>query len=719
MSAQGALMAQTASALSVVPLLRSMMVPSDHQTDIAPDAGVSGVNAFINSIKCTFTYDVAATPPIYTEGVGPIVRSSDCVPFINGLYLSLPQESHESLWHMGFVPAGAEYTMATVLYQSYPASVIQRGFDIRNHYCGPPQALVFSAGTNCPGFKLSYIGELALPRVGANQGITFATSVASNYSKVRAFAADFKISSTTISGTNFNMAGTLHSGIIADTRNISQVVTDQSSVRQAYPAALLNAQSITRPDDMSGVEVMKGAIDIMGPDYPRQWCSVDVDATDSIQGQWQTFQYVLPTGYSAPAVSGTTAAAQGSSNVAQFWITPTDTEFFITNHSNPSGAPQNWQKFYTGAINEDGILDIDIGLRANVAATGGAPSLSPCTYHYTANFIHIFAYVAPTGYVQYNLASETQRVPITTHMAYNQLAIGNNGGAAPPSLQITTQIPSTPATIVRSRPRMMRSGMAVSTGGKYLGTCVTLSLEFAGQYTDTQIYGVYAFGSTIRTRARNVDAPGRVGPAHIIRYDGLGVGQQMSFAGTTWLQGIALGQLAPFINTNGVTLTVPDNIFSKFVELLWAMSPKYRRILSLAEYNQYVKPYFRDLTLGDLLQSIEKLDSQSSAIAKSLGAAGGWFPQLGEFYDRNRGKIAAAAALGTLGGLGAAYAGRGGPVRRSLADEYEGYEEIGGGGLAGGQYHVTQEGNNARYINLYNPGSANASGSYRRRYRDE
>lgn len=696
MSAAAAMLASAGSALSVVPLLRSMMVPSDHQTDIAPDAGISGVNAFINSIKCTFTYDVGATPPIVSEGAGPTLKGTDCVPFTNGLYLSLPQESHESLWHMGFVPAGAEFTMATVLYASYPATAIARGFDYRPHYCGPPQTQVFASGTNCPGFKLLYVGEIALPRVGANHGITFATSVANNYSKVRAFAADFKISSTTISGTNFNMAGTFHSGVIADTRNITQVITDQSSVRQAYPAALLNAQSITRPDDMSGVEVMKGAIDIMGPDYPRQWCSVDVDATDSIQGQWQTYQYVLPPGPVVAPITGATAAAQGSANVAQLWIAPTDTEMFITNYSNPSAAPLNWQKFYTGAINEDGMLDIDISLRANIAATGGPPSLNYCGYHYTANFIHVFAYVAQTGYVQYNLASETQRVHITSHMAYNQLAIANNGAPAPVSLQNTTQIPNTPPTIVKCRPRMQRSGMAVTTGGKYLGTLVTLSMQFAGQNTDTQTYAVYAFSSSFRVRARNVDAPGRVGPAHIIRYDGLGVGQQMSFAGTTWLQGIALGQLAPFINTNGVTLTVPDNIFSKFVELLWAMSPKYRRILSLAEYNQYVKPYFRDLTLGDLMESIEKLDSQSSTIAKSLGAAGGWFPHLRERGgDYHRGKI-------------------------GMADDYVAhgrmYQTL---GSAAGQYPVVQEGNNARYIDYPNPGSANASGSYRRRYREE
>jgi hypothetical protein len=685
-----------------------MMVPSDHQTDIAPDAGVSGVNAFINSIKCTFTYDVLPTPPPGDQGT--FATWSDCVPFTSGLYLSLPQESHESVWHMGFVPPGTQFGVNYAGFTAFPGAPTARGMDIRPHYCGPLMAITIATNLNYPTYYFKYIGELALPRIGPNHGISFATSVSQNYSKVRAFAADFKISSTTISGSNFNMAGVFTSGIIADTRNIALAQTDQSATRQAYPAALLNAQSITRPDDLSGVEVMKGAIDIMGPDYPRQWCSVDVDATDTIQAQWQTFQYVIGNTNVVPLWAGSAAIAAGAQNVAQFWVCCSDTEFFISNYTNVNSAPTNWQKFYTGAINEDGMLDIDVSARASVAASGAGPLSRFCQYDYVCNFIHVCAYVRPDGLVQYNLSSETQRVPITMAASNSQLSNFNNGLLGPPVMTQTTQIPNQAPYIFKARPRMQRTGMAVATGGKYLGTLVTLSMMFVGQDTAADQYAVFAYPGQIRVRARNVDAPGRVGPAHIIRYDGLGVGQQMSFAGTTWLQGIALGQLAPFINNNGVTLTVPDSIFSKFVELLWAMSPKYRRILSLAEYNQYVKPYFRDLTMGDLMASIERLDGQSASVAKSLGVSGGWFPGASEA----RGKM-----HGALAGLG----GHGGGGLRDLIlaaeeSDYDAprsmYRASRAQGEAGGQYPVVQESNNARYIDLYNPGSGSAGGAYRR-----
>jgi hypothetical protein len=266
------------------------------------------------------------------------------------------------------------------------------------------------------------------------------------------------------------------------------------------------------------------------------------------------------------------------------------------------------------------------------------------SFDYNVNFIHVYAYVNASGLVQYNLANQKDAHNFNTYQTYGQLALFNNGAVGPLSIGVGTQVPQQPAAIIKCRPRMQRTGMSVPTGGKYLGTLVTLSMTFNSADNPTAGYGAYAYPGTIRVRARNVDAPGRVGPAHIIRYDGLGVGQQMSFAGTTWLQGIALGQLAPFINSNGTALTVPDNIFSKFVELLWAMSPKYRRIMTLSDYNQFVKPYFRDLTLKDLIQSINNLDGETASVVRNLGAAGG-------FLNVGAGNMLKNAGIGCVTGM--------------------------------------------------------------------
>jgi hypothetical protein len=659
------LVTAAASALSIVPLLKTMMVPSDHATEIAPDAGISGVNAFIHAIKSTFNYDVKPDVPPGTVGN---LSYSDVVSYGSGLYLSLPQESHESLWHMGFVMAGSGILVQSNVFDQYPAASVNRGFDTRPHYFGATQNNgTFGTITNYNTANFTYIGDLALPRVGANFGITFATNVSKNYSKVRAFAADYKISSTTISGSNIQFNGVFHSGVISDTRYSSQIQLDTGFAKEAYPAIALTTQSITRPDDLNNVTVAAGAIDIMGPDYPRQWCSVDVDATDTLASEWKSFPYAVTSSVVSPLVSNAVAGTIGCYHVAQLWVTPTDTEFYISNKtaSVPGGAPANWQKISYGAINEDGVLDIDISIKASIARDITVLD-EQLIWQYVANFIHVFAYVGVDGLVHYNFASEKQSHPYSLIESFSQQNLANNGATGNANItQSGTQsyVNYQPEKIVKCRPRMTRVGMASLTGGKYLGTLCTLSM-YIDNWEEAKgggLHYVYAYPGTVRVRARNVDAPGRVGPAHIIRYDGLGVGQQMSFSGTTWIQGIALGQLAPFIQTNGFNLTVPDNIFSKFVELLWSMSPKYRRIMTLQQYITQVKPYFKDLDLRELLASLNSLDPDTASMAKSLGYSGGWLPA-------SAGGLAPASSNSILGSISNSFANYVGAGTRRLRE---------------------------------------------------
>lgn len=685
---------QSAGAYTIIPLLKTMMIPSDHATEVAPDVGISGVNAFINSISTSFTYEVKTDPVIGSDGSA---SWTDVVSYASGMYLSLPQESHESVWHMGFVPAGAYFSVGYAQFNNFPVAAATRGMDIRSHYYGPCQ-LSESLGsvTNFNACKLTYVGELALPRIGAGQSITYQPPIPENYSKVRAFASDFKISSTTISGINFNLNGNFHSGVIADTRYISQIQVDTNAPRRAYPASALNQQSMTRPDDLKNVSVAKGAIDIMGPDYPRRWCSVDMDATDTLESEWKTYSYGVPVNPLVPASSTNSTYAFGPYHVTQLWVTPTDTEFFISNKTTLGAgqAPNPWARIYYGAINEDGILDIDVSVRASIAGTS-ANMTTPVAWDYVVNFVHVFAYIDAGGLVRYNLFSENQTRPYTAMHSYNALSMSNNGFAGPSVINATSQVPLQAPQFFKSRPRMLRTGFANTTGGKYLGTLCQLSLQPNTADSLGATYTINVYPGSVRVRARNVDAPGRVGPAHIIRYDTLGVGQQMSWAGTQWIQGIALGNLAPFIQSNGQTLTVPDNIFSKFAELLWALSPLYRRICSLEEYDKIIKPYFRDLNINDLVGSIEKLDDASAHALRTLGSSGGFIPQL--------------AQAGIMGGMGGA-AQKMGEILGARIGECMSNRAVGG---AAGQYPVVSDMRGGSYLEL-----GSSSGSMRRRGRE-
>lgn len=646
---------------SVVPLLRAMMVPTDYgNIDVAPDVNVNGVNAFLNTLSLNLTYDVNTTPVAGTflgSGGLTVGTYSDVVPFSTGMYLSLPQESHESVWHMGFVAANSAVAVGIGGYANLAAVAPQlRGFDMRYHYVGPTYVVsAITASNDANYYRLTYVGELALPRVGYGAGINIQPDLVQNYSKVRAFASDFKISSTTLSGSNFNLAGTFSSGVIADTRFISQILGSNGDLR-AYPSAALFQQSVSKHEDLRQSSVAKGAIDLMGPDYPRRWCAVDQDATDSIESEWKTADFACAATVMASQTL-TTAATVGAFHISQLWVTTTNTELFVSNRSGaPNAAPLPWNKISYGAINEDGALDIDVDVRVSLAAANNGSMLDLGVIDILANFVHVFAYIGTDGLVRYNLQSEVKKQNLSTQQNFITLNMHNNGVAGPTSFTNATQNANQPWMTFSARPRMVRSGFATPTGGKYLGTLVQLSAAVSVGTTNAlaNTYVIYGYPGRLRMRARNVMAPGRVGPAHIIRYDGVSVGQQLNFTGTTIVQGQAQGSIAPFINTNGQTLTVPDSLFAKFVDLLWTSSPRYKRITTLENYDRVVKPYFTSLTSRDLIASLDHLDVETGHAARAMGVAGGWIPNAGGPVGRD--DLSGGMRSRLIGAAGAQYA---------------------------------------------------------------
>lgn len=670
-------------AYSIVPLLRGMMNASEGHIETAPDVNVNSVNAFINPISLNLTYSVDPNPTggAVVNGGGTVMAYDDVVAFNSGMYLSLPQESHESIFHMGFVPAGAARVISYTSYEYHPGAAT-RGLDIRPHYFGPNQV---AGNLNNQGtynaYRLTYISELALPRVGYGAGITIQPDIKSNYSKVRAFASDFKISSTTISGANFNLAGTFSTGVVADTRYISQTIS-QNGVRRAYPAAALKQQSVTKPDDLTQSSVAKGVIDIMGPDYPRRWCPTDVDSTDTLDSEWQTFEYAAPNSSVIGFGNFNAQAIQGLAPIAQLWVCSTDTEFYVSDKSalGVGLAPAMWQKIYYGSINEDGVLDIN--LRARVSCVGqGSDAVAPANFILYCNFIHVYAYVAADGIVSYNLQSETQSQLYSDIETIQAYSLSKTTPGVSNFTVATTLVPDVPVKTFMSRPRMLRNGMNDTTGGKYLGTLCTLSTTSSGPaFTGTNSYIVSAYDSTLQVRARNVNAPGRVGPAHIIRYDGVAVGQQLNFVGTTILQGVAQGNLAPFINSNGAVLTVPDSLFSKFVDILWTMSPKFKRIASLEDYDKNIRPFFQSLTTEGLLHAIGMLDEATAITARAIGRSAGFLP------------------YGTSGGAGPAMGQSTGYIASCLGGmAAKGLDRF-ISGTSSAQYNVHEDGHGASYI---------------------
>jgi hypothetical protein len=675
-------------ARSSITLLRTMMDPTSGKTEMVPDVDGSSAASFAANVDYSLTFNVQAAPTLPQIGTGPAgnvpTSASDFAPFSTGLYMAFPSMSVDSVYHMGIVPGGPNtiYNIPANQALQYATNNL-RGFDFRGKYVGqpsyngaPPDVL--------PRQQISYYGDVVLPRVGAGNGIQIAPDLAENYSMVRAFAGKMAISSSTISGTNFNLAGTLSSAVISDTRDIA-AVKGANGIYRAFPVASLAQQSVTRGDVLRASSIYDGAVDLIGPDYSRVWTQPNVAATDRLDAEYRIMPCTHP--YRLTLSQTATAAWSFVQDVAQTWITPTKTSVFVADGTSAGlNQPINWGVMETPSINEDGVLDIDVDLTICVrhnSAIGANQSEANLEYKFFFNFCHVFAYIGNDGFVQYNIVAENE-----THLqsSIETYKYSVQWGTAFDSSQPVMRVSK------KARPRMLRNGFATPTGGKYLGTLVSTSYQLIniGGLPGATIFTVDTSNLVYRVRARSVDAPGRIGPCHLIRYDDVAVGQQIQMQGMAIVQGVPLGNLAPFVQKQTGLMSVPDSSFSKFIDVLWGRAPMFRRITTLKNYIDHVLPYIRDLSADGIMDVLNELDPAEKTIAVEAGKSAGFFSNL-------LGSVGNAIVPGLGGAIGAGLGGVGDHLLGTGSGQF-GYGEAAGApqfgaaagapqfGAAGGQF---------------------------------
>ncbi len=645
-----------------VSLIRTMLDPQFQRVDVAPDIGRSGVSSFVGSIDYSLTYNIAANPAKDEGTINTLSQRffNDVSTFNRGMYIAFPQYGVDRVFHYGFVDAGAYLQVS-----GYPALTIVRGLGTFGYVGSRPTAV---STTAFAGYRMEYGSELALPRVGSGVGFQIEPELEQNYSKLRSFAYKMVMSSTTISGTNFNLSGTFSSGVIGDTRDICQIV-GANGVSRAFPTAALSQQSITKGDVLRTSSVAEGAVDLMGPDYPREWTQPKNDGTDELRMQWEKPALANT---SKTLVTGATITATQAPVIYdgyQYWVTPWDTDFWVANGTSPgvtSQKPANHERVRVTPINEDGVLDIDFYFTPILLASAAgdlnlARNLSLASF---VNAVHVFAYIDIQGKVQYNTFTET----VESQLSLNTVQ-ALAGGATGTEFQNGQAVPL-PNVCVKLQPRKLNPGFAVTTGGKYLGTLISMTHCFTNYNTETNqtlpatYPGVVTIASSVfqgtvtaafnnvsmRVGGRNSDSDGRVGLAHIVRYDDVTEGQQLQFQGTALIQGVAQGKLQPFVGRAVGTLSVPDTMLTKLLDLLWGRSERFRRICTLREYRDRIIPYAQELTAATIQDAINKFESgDERAIATMSAQAAGLFGSLGEGI----GSLFGAGDIGrALGGIG-------------------------------------------------------------------
>lgn len=652
-----------------IPLIQNMLIPDFQTVQVAPDVNTTAVSSFVGNVDFSLTYNIAANAAPNPGTVTARSQSfwTDTVSYNKGMYISFPQHGVDSVYHYGFVESGSYVQAGTA---EFTQNI--RGLSLLNAYVGPKSRVPTFGPNDFVGWRLEYNSELGLPRIGAGIGFQIEPELATNYSKLRAFASKMVMSSTTISGTNFNLSGTFSSGVIADTRNICQVV-GANGVRRAFPQAALSQQSITKGDVLRSSSVAEGAVDLMGPDYPRYWTQPDTDTTDTLYGQWETPSLAQTSLTLFNNVDLGVAAQNAPYDVAQYWVTPWDTDFWVTNGSTTSYANQKptiHEVVKVNPINEEGVLDIDFSFSPSFWLTEGVDSgnvLCSATMNFCVNAVHLFAYCGGNGMVNYNVKSETELYPMQVR---NSLQL--NGASNNSTIAVSAPIQN---ITFKSRPRMLRPSFATTDGGKYLGTLIsvtatwvaasthTKSLTFAQPPTASETamitgdLGCDVRNMSMRVRGRNVDKEGTVGIAHIIRYDDVTEGQQVQFQGSAIVQGVAQGSLMPFVTKSVGVVTLPETLVTKLLNLLWGRNRNFRRICTLREYRDTIAPAAAELTPAKLLSIINNLDPVEREVALNAAASGGFFGPLAKMAGTAIGGLFGQPALGgqageLVGGIG-------------------------------------------------------------------
>jgi hypothetical protein len=619
-----------------VPLLRSILDPSADNLKYAPDTGNGTVNSIITSVDLSCSYSILANPASISAD------QTDVVPFSNGLVLNFPQYGVDAVYHMGIVPAGAFVRRLRTNVSGPGIEAGIRGLRLQNSYCG--LNVYNGADPVQPAYCLRYNAELALPRTGTDNAISIEPQLSSQFNKVRAIAGKLTYHSSTISGANFNLSGTFSSGVLADTRDCCQVAGNGAT--RAFPVAALVTQSASRGDTLKNSQVIEGAFDLIGPDYPRRWTQPDTDVTDSLMGEFTTFAVpnwnALPFGPAGQA----NIALTNSHAIAQVWCSPWQTDFWVDDGSQtgPNAhllPPLLYNRPQLTAIDEMGVFDIDVMFNVAIQANGAAFT-DDLRVEITTNFTHVYATIDTAGAVQYFTNGQAE--------IYSVELRGNVGRASCNNGTFNTR--NFKPLKYSARPKMMRSGFTNTPGGgKYLGTLVSITQMVTEAPAAATVASMEYQQPIIKIRARTIDLPGHLGPCHVLRYDDVAAGQQLQINGVCVAQGIAQGSLQPYIQQQTGIASLSESAINLMVDALFRNSKYiFRRMGTMVHYEKYIKPFCAKMDAGMVAAELASIgDAGERQVAMTAGAAAGLFGSLGSGLGSLLGPVGSIVG----GGLGA------------------------------------------------------------------
>jgi len=487
-----------------------------------PPSSAFESQSMVQQGSVNLNFRVLPPPAPGTEGV----QSS------SGMFLHLPKFAWNALFHMAFVPRGA----ASPVLGTNGLQIFNTAFSAYF-----PQSVLLG---------LTYNSELAIPHSQTGYVPTFTPDIASKFNRARVFSGGMEMFCQTISTANMPYNGRWAATVLNDTTDVAQ-----TSEGLAFPSNQLTQSSRNDKEKKLNEPLYDGAVVVIGDDLREDYVVPNQYADDSISGSWaQLGTFASPLAVGPPLLANTAPSWNG---LMAAFITPWD----ITAQFNGAIFTETYSQIQTDQIGEADGLDIRYILNYTPDTNGnmqfpGITDAANAEALFKITVSHIYAFVAnvATGAVGYRTITDQQMAPVSRNdlagimeveiNSYAKPYIGLNGMQGPPNVSG----PLEPATAV---------------AGKYIGSIVTLA-SISGQSNPAAVgNGSYCTltGITHRfmARARQNSSLGHVGPAHIIRYDGIGSDQEITFNAVINTEVVAEADLSQYIKTSDSGAHYPAN----------------------------------------------------------------------------------------------------------------------------------------------------------------
>lgn len=504
--------------------LRSTIDPWSYQ--VPPPSSAFDPSSNEQSGQLNLTWQVGADP------------GGTLIPQSKGMILHLPKLGWNAMWHMGFLGRGHVHPVN--------GAVAAEGV-----YFAGNQLLPLDLQA-APFGLFTFDREIALPHTESNRVLSVTPDLAEEFNKVRVFAGGMEVYGNSIGTGSLLFNGRISAAVINDTRDIAQ--TDSGL---AYPANQLTQSCRNNKEKLLEESLFDGAIMLVGDDIREDFTPTNPFDTDSINGAWLKLNLDLVPLEFVPMFNANGTAS--FETLFADWVSP----WYITSNMNTFYARRTSTSLPAAPLNANTIGEADcFDIRYDYLLT--TPTTSPIPEGHIGNqvtltvtCIHAYAFVA-------NSTTGAPGIRTYTEQRHHVLPLA------------TTTSQHVISGLFEGKPGLGLAGMQNPSGvctfqdvdgsniaGKYIGSHIIgvaysyqLNPAAAGAATSG---GFFLNSRTISVRARNINDVGHVGPAHIIRYDGVGANQEMRCGAILATQVVAEAQIGQYIKQSTMDTRAPAN----------------------------------------------------------------------------------------------------------------------------------------------------------------